>query len=144
MPRHDESGRQLEDASPARVERRGIGGVGVLDGDLSRPPRMGEHDEPVVGLNHRGDVLVRVPAHMKQRHRMRDLKSLRVSGGPEVALVDRPVVMEAGPGEERCIQGVVRMMMGEDSIGHVLGADAKPGTWIQDGVRPGSPNRPSA
>ncbi len=99
MPRHDESGRQLEDASPAPVERRRIGGVGVLDGDLSRPPRMGEHDEPVLGLDHRGDVLVRVPAHMRERHSRRDLKSLRVSGGPEVALVDRPVVMEAALGK---------------------------------------------
>ena len=26
------------------------------------------------------------------------------------------------------------MMMGEDSVGHVLGADVKPGKWVQDGV----------
>jgi hypothetical protein len=119
----------------ARVERRGIGRVGVLDGDRSRPPCVGEHDEPVVGLDHRGDVLVGVSAHMKQRHSRRDLKSIRVTGGPEVALIDRPVVMEAGGGEERCIQGVIRMMVGEDNVGHVLGADAKHGKWVQDGLR---------
>jgi hypothetical protein len=96
---------------------------------------MGEHDEPIVGLDHRRDVLVRVPAHMKERHSRRDLKSLRVTGGPKVALIDRPVLMEAGGGEERCIQGVVRVMVGEDSVGHVLGADAKPGKWVQDGMR---------
>jgi hypothetical protein len=96
---------------------------------------MGEHDEPIVCLDHRRDVLVRVPAHMKERHSRRDLKSLRVTGGPKVALIDRPVLMEAGGGEERCIQGVVRVMVGEDSVGHVLGADAKPGKWVQDGMR---------
>jgi hypothetical protein len=43
--------------------------------------------------------------------------------------------MEAGGGEERCIQGVIRMMVGEDNVGHVLGADAKHGKWVQDGLR---------
>src|SRR5437762_1872566 len=101
MPGNDEGRQQLEDSGPARMECQGVGCVRILDRDLSGPPRVGEYYEPVIGLDDGRDVLVRVPAYVQQRDGGRDLEPLRVSGGPKVPLIDRPVIVEPSIGEER-------------------------------------------
>jgi hypothetical protein len=125
MPGNDEGRQQLEDSGPARMECHGVGCVRILDRDLSGPPGVGEYYEPVIGLDDGRDVLVRVPAYVQQRDSGRDLEPLRVSGGPKVPLIDRPVIVEPSIGEERSIQSVVRVMMGEGHVGDVLRRDAQ-------------------
>ena len=101
---------------------------------------MGEDNESIVGSRKRRDVLVSVSAHVEQEDVRREVKPVRLPVGPQITLVDGPVVMKPGAWEERSVDRVVRVVVREDDVGDVVGPEASIGERAED--RPGSGNQP--
>jgi hypothetical protein len=80
---------------------------------------MCEDHDPIVRLNDRRDVFLRVTLRVQKRHVRRYLKALRVPRNPQIALIDRPVIVEPRIGEQRRVDRVVGMVVGKDRVGHV-------------------------
>lgn len=60
-------------------------------------------------------------------------ESLGTASGPMIPLIDRPVVVESGAGEEGRAERVVGMMMGKNHIADGLGPQAELGEGLEDG-----------
>ena len=54
------------------------------------------------------------------------------SGRPHVALVDRPVIVDPRGREQGDVHGVIRMVMGQDHIGHLGRFDAEAAKGFED------------
>ncbi len=112
------------DAVSERVVRR----------TLRAPPGMGAHVHAVGGRGDRADVLIGVSGGGDQPDRRTQLGTLGIPGDPQVAVVDRPEVMDPGGGEERRVDRVVRMVMAEDHVGHRRWRDVMGGQGGQQGL----------
>jgi len=93
-----------------------------------------EDDDAIIGSDQRRDVLARVSRRADEGDVRRDLEPLGVAGGPQVALVDRPVIVEMGRREERRVQRVVGMVMREHYLSHVARLKPLLREWFEDGL----------
>ncbi len=105
---------------------------GSMSGPWLGPPQVGARHQAAIGLDQGGDVLGRVPRRRLQADRGAQLEAVGLPVGPDVVLVDGPVVVEPCLGEQGGVQGVVGMMVAEDHVGHLAGVDAQRGQRVQD------------
>jgi hypothetical protein len=142
VPWNDERRGEIQEPRSARVQPDGVGRVGVLDRGIGRPPRVGEDNESIVGSRKCRDVLVSVSAHVEQEDVRREVKPVRLPVGPQITLVDGPVVMKPGAWEERSVDRVVRLVVREDDVGDVVGPEPRsasgPRIDRDPGTSPGS------
>ena len=100
--------------------------------EVARFHGVGERDHAVGRAGQRGDVLAGVSRRADEPDRRRQLVPLGLPVVPAVALVDRPVVVEARVREQRGVERVVRMVVAEHDVGHVLGRHTQRAQRIQD------------
>ena len=134
MPRDDETDAERQAPGARPKEERLVGGQGILFGPFRRPPQVRAGHQAVVGPHQCGDVLPRVTGGLQQLHRRRHRVPLRRPIDPDVVLVDRPVIVKPGVGEESGVQGVIRMMVAEDHVGDGGRADAQGRERLEDDV----------
>ena len=107
---------------------------GSSSGPSADHHRCVQATRPVVGPHQCGDVLHRVTGGLQQLHRRRHRVPLRRPIDPDVVLVDRPVIVKPGVGEEGGVQGVIGMMVAEDHVGDGGRADAQGRERLEDDV----------
>src|SRR5438067_8832398 len=110
MTRDDELG-DLQHTRPVAMEGGRVRRQRVLRRAGCQPPQVRERHRAAAGRNQRGDVFWRVPRSFDQTDRWAEGKLFRWTSLPDIALVDRPVVVKAGLGKERRVERVVRMRM---------------------------------
>src|SRR5262245_60612601 len=112
MARDDE--RQVgecEDAGAAAVEGHRVSRVGIFGRAIRRPPEMRAGGDTSGSADEGGDILRGVAGSLKQENRRGERVALGRAARPDVTLVDSPVVVEAGIGEEGGVEGMVRVVM---------------------------------
>src|SRR5262245_2631167 len=115
----------------AGVQLRHILRIGILGRALGVPPDVGEGHDSLGCAGQGGDVFGRVSRGADEPDRGGYLPPLCVAVGPEVAIVDRPVVLVARVGAERGVDRVVRMVMAEDHICDLVGIDTQRLEWVE-------------
>src|SRR5438874_5065718 len=89
----------------------------VLRRPARRPPQVRERHRAAAGRNQRGDVLWRVPGGFNQADRWAERKPFRGTSVPDIALVDRPKIVDASSRKKGGVERVVRMMVGKNDVG---------------------------
>ena len=128
---------EREHAGAVLVKQVRVGRVGILDRLLRVPPQVGEHDQALVGVHQRRDVLRGVTRRFDQADRRRQLEPLGLAVDPEVVAVPRPVVVDPGLREQGGVQRVIGVVVREHHVGDLLGGDLHLGERTQDRVPPG-------
>ena len=131
-PGHHERGTQGQQLGPRRLEELLVGGQGVDGGAVGRPPQVGARDKVGVRLHQGGDVFGRVARRCLEADRRTELEAVGIPLDPQVVLVDGPVVVEAGLGEQGSVQCVVGVVVAENHVGHLAGINSEGGQGIQD------------
>ncbi len=138
VPRHDlDEPRDAQDARTAGMQRGRVRRVRILDRRVGAPPQVCEGDHAGAGAHQRRDVLGRVARRLDQPDRGGDEEALRAPPLPQVAFVDRPMVVEAGVGKEGRVEGVIGVVMGEHHIGDRGGRFAEICAASSSALRPG-------
>src|SRR6266550_2025690 len=102
---------------------------------------MSERHRAAAGRDQRGDVLWRVPGRFDQMDRWTEREPFRWTSVPDIALVDRPEVVKAGPGKKRRVERVVRVMVGKDDIADLIRGINDLPERTEDGSRYGDHSR---
>ena len=84
------------------------------------PTRRGCRHDAVRRRCQRGDVFGGVARRGHQPDRRAQRITVGFPADPEVAVVDRPVVMDPGRREQGCVDGVIGMVVAEHHVGHDL------------------------
>src|SRR4051794_14494781 len=133
----DDHPRDPQHSCPGHVDRCAVRSEWVLRRALPGPPQMRQRDHSICGAYEGDDVLRCVAWCLDQPNGGRELEALGGAHLPGVSAVDRPMVMNPCVREQRRVQGVIGMMVGEDDIGDVLRAYSPVPQGFQDRGRAG-------
>jgi pimeloyl-ACP methyl ester carboxylesterase len=122
----DHDVRRGQDPEPADLERRLVIGEGIhLRGPVGVPPRMRAGHHPFIGRDEQGGILVGVARRQDQASVGADGAAVALMIEPLIPVIARPEVDDFGLREEADVDGVVRMVVGEDNVGHPLRSNAE-------------------
>ena len=126
----------LQDPIAADLERRLVIGSGVdLRRSVGSPPGVGAGHHPVIGLGEDGQVLVRMTRGHDQPRVRAEPMAFALVVDPLVATVVGPGIDNVSFREERRVDRVVGVMMGQHDVGDLCRGVAQRGERPQDGVR---------
>ncbi len=93
---------------------------------------MGERSDTIFLGDDGGDVLRGVPGCLPQGDIWGNLETFGRARCPQIVLIDGPVVVNASSREQGDVDGVIRMVMREDYIGHLLRPIAQACNGVED------------
>ncbi len=134
MPRDDLVGGR-ENAAAARLERSLVVGQRVdLRCSVTAPPCMGAGHNPVIRLHQERRVLLCVAGGQDQGGMFTHAVPVAGMIQPLVAAVASPEVHQLRVREERDVDRVIGVVMGDDDVRHLLRRHAQRPQWGQDEV----------
>jgi predicted amidohydrolase YtcJ len=103
-----------------------------LRSPVGAPPQVGQGVDPVIGTDDEGCVLLAMAGCQPQLAVRCQAVPVAIVIEPQVVAIARPEVDHLGIREERDVDGVIRMVMAQEDVGHILRSDTLRRERIQD------------